>query len=214
MSELMSTAAAVVPLLGGWSAHSVLLRRRLVAAQRDPLSGLWRREGFETRAARLLARRPAAVIVIDLDGFKQINDTLGHATGDAVIRMAGASLNESVEGRGFAGRLGGDEFAAAVPLPPHPDALRWLLEGVHGLLTAPIRHGGRDLSVGASVGGASAPPGTPLPAALRAADEAMYQAKQTGGGIMPAHRLNAAYRTVNGRRNGRPGTDLNGEVAA
>ena len=209
MSSLLPTLAAVAPVASGWTAHTVFLRQRLAAAQRDPLSGLLRREAFQRAAARILRKRPAAVVVVDLDGFKAVNDTYGHAAGDAIIRTTGAALNEALDGRGAAGRLGGDEFAAVVALPD-PIALPWLLGGLHDYLSAPTVHEGQALVVGASVGGVCAPAGADLSVALRRADEVMYGVKQTGGGWLIAKDLRPAYRTVNGRRDGRPGTDLDG----
>ena len=205
MSSLLPAAAAAVPLASGWSVHSLFLRRRLTAAGRDPLSGLLRREAFETAAARLLRKQPVAVAVIDLDGFKQINDHHGHAAGDAVIRAAGAALFEAVDGRGVAARLGGDEFAAVVPMRD-PFALPGLLSGLHGCLTAPLAHEGRTLRVGASVGGVHAPAGADVAAALRRADESMYAAKAVGGGWWIAPPGKPPAGTVNGRRAGRKGT--------
>lgn len=207
MSSLLPAVATAGPLVAGWSAHTVWLRRRLEAARRCPLTGLMGRAGFEHAASRILRRHEAVVAVIDLDGFKNINDTFGHAAGDAVIAATGARL------RAFdtliCGRLGGDEFAVIAP-SFGPGRLRQLLVALHVVLCESVQYeqtpGGR-LFTGASVGGVHAPAGTPLPVALRAADEAMYGAKQTGGGPMPGG-LAASYRTVNGRRDGRSGTDL------
>ncbi|WP_049574986.1 GGDEF domain-containing protein [Streptomyces sp. SBT349] len=212
MSTLLPAAVAALPLVGGWSVHAAWLRRRLDTARRDPLSGLARREGFEQAASRLLSGGSAAVVLVDLDGFKAVNDSWGHAAGDEAIRMAAAAMNTVCTDPGVTGRLGGDEFAAVVPLAD-PVTLRWLLGGLHGCLTAPFSYEGRTLAVGASVGGVWAPAGTPLGVALRVADEAMFRAKQTGGGPSVAPSLTPAYRTVNGRRDGRRGTDLEGGAA-
>ncbi|MEV7325050.1 GGDEF domain-containing protein [Streptomyces sp. NPDC093970] len=188
------------------------MRRRLSVARHDPLSGLWTRDAFEYRAARLLARHPhVAVVLVDLDGFKALNDTHGHAAGDAAIRATAGHLAAALAPyrQAVAGRLGGDEFAAAVVLPD-PIASSWLLRGLHDEITAPFRHDGRDLRVGASIGLALssdvlAGAGRELPALLRLADEAMYTAKRGGGGWQ-----NAAFAprrtTTAGRRTGRPGT--------
>ncbi|MFF4756101.1 GGDEF domain-containing protein [Streptomyces sp. NPDC001270] len=192
------------------------MRRRLSAARRDPLSGLWTRAPFERRAARVLARRPhTGVILADLDGFKALNDTFGHAAGDAAIRASAASLTDALSKipGALAARLGGDEFAAVIPLPD-PVALPWLLRSLHDAITAPFRHAGRDLTVGVSIGAALsndlAPAvggsGDVLGVLLRLADEAMYAAKRTGGGWhYPAAGAPAAGTTA-GRRTGRPGT--------
>ncbi|WP_323179324.1 diguanylate cyclase domain-containing protein [Streptomyces longwoodensis] len=96
---MLHTLAAASPVATAWGAHSVWMCRRLTAARRDPLSGLWTREAFEARAARTLARRShVAVVLCDLDGFKAVNDTYGHATGDAAIRAAAGSLTDALPG--------------------------------------------------------------------------------------------------------------------
>ncbi|KOV81935.1 hypothetical protein ADL01_10840 [Streptomyces sp. NRRL WC-3618] len=205
----MTVLASAGPLASGWAVHGVVLRRRLTAARRDPLSALPTRAAFEQQAARALARRPHAVLVLDLDGFKQLNDTFGHAAGDAAIRATGASLRDvlSVAPGGMAARLGGDEFALAVPMAD-PAALPWLLHGVHQAVCAPFAHEGQALSVGASIGGSlTAELGTvALPLALRRADEAMYEAKRDGGGWRIAFGPALAHTTTAGRRTGRTGT--------
>ncbi|TWV37192.1 GGDEF domain-containing protein [Streptomyces misionensis] len=193
------------------------MRRRLSAARRDLLSGLWTRAPFERRAARVLARRPhTAVVLVDLDGFKALNDTFGHAAGDEAIRATAASLNDALaEKRGaVAARLGGDEFAAVVPLE-EPFTLPWLLNALHGAITSPFTYGGRDLTVGASIGAAlssdltekARPAGAAmLPVLLRLADEAMYVAKRAGGGWNYPGASEPRCTTTAGRRTGRPGT--------
>ncbi|MFI2757470.1 GGDEF domain-containing protein [Streptomyces echinatus] len=217
MTTVLHTLAAVGPMAVAWGAHGLWMRRRLTSARRDPLSGLWTRDAFETRATRALARRPhVAVILCDLDGFKAINDTHGHAAGDAAIRAAAASLNDTLAGHpgAVAARLGGDEFAAVVPLAD-PLALPWLLRGLHGEMTAPFRHAGRDLAVGASIGAALSSdlnpavsrPGEALGVLLRLADEAMYAVKRTGGdGWHYPAAASPERGTTAGRRTGRPGT--------
>ncbi|MEU1413260.1 GGDEF domain-containing protein [Streptomyces sp. NPDC005731] len=185
------------------------MRRRLSAARRDPLSGLWTRAAFERRAARALVREPHAVVVMDLDGFKQLNDTFGHAAGDEAIRTTASSLNTALAGlRGsVAARLGGDEFAAVVPAPD-PVALPWLLRGMYDAVCSPFAYRGQTLTVGASIGAcltAELPAGS-LSLALRRADEAMYEVKRSGGGWRLADGPTLTHTTTLGRRTGRPGT--------
>ncbi|WP_405413827.1 GGDEF domain-containing protein [Streptomyces rubiginosohelvolus] len=223
MSHTLTALSAALPLASGWAVHGLRMHRRYENARRDPLSNLWTRDAFEEQATRLLTRHPhVAVLLVDLDGFKAVNDTHGHAAGDAVIRATGASFTDALSGhrRSVAGRIGGDEFAAAVALPD-PAALPWLLGGLHGEITAPLRHDGHDLMVGASVGAAlssDAPEGSAreLSALLRRADERMYRTKQKGGGwsIAPAPGSGPGLRTVNGRREGRPGTTSGTGAAA
>ncbi|CAL9473758.1 GGDEF domain-containing protein [Streptomyces sp. enrichment culture] len=215
MNDFVTVLAAAAPLASGWAWHGVAMRRRLSAARRDPLSGLPTRAAFERQAERALARGPHVVIVMDLDGFKQLNDTFGHAAGDAAIRTTAASMSDALSDRrgSVAARLGGDEFAAVVALPDAV-SLPWLLGGLHGQVTAPFRHSGRDLVVGASIG-ACVTTGLPVPSlslALRRADEAMYEAKRAGGGWRIADGPALSHTTTAGRRTGRAGT-TRGEVA-
>ncbi|MDG9717427.1 GGDEF domain-containing protein [Streptomyces sp. DH24] len=209
MSTLITALSAAAPLASGWAWHTHTLRRRLHAARRDPLSGLPTRAAFEQQAQRALARRSHAVLLIDLDGFKALNDTFGHAAGDTAIRATAASLTDVLDGHpgALAARLGGDEFTAVVPWSD-PGTLPWLLAGLHGAVTAPFRHEGRALTVGASIGAyiATPLPAPALPAALRRADEAMYDAKRGGGGWRIADGPAPAHATSCGRRSGRPGT--------
>ncbi|MGI5348808.1 GGDEF domain-containing protein [Streptomyces sp. CA-250714] len=202
-------AALALPLVAGWGLHTLTLRRRLEAAHRDPLTGLLTRAPFEERAARLLRTGPCAVVFADLDGFKAINDTYGHATGDSVLKLSAGALDDAATGQPDAvlSRLGGDEFAAVTPMAD-PIALPWLLRGLHDELTAPTRIDGRELAVGASVGGCWTGdlPDSGLSAALRRADEVMYVVKRGGGGWLAAAPGAPALPAVNGRRIGRPGT--------
>ncbi|MEV6124554.1 GGDEF domain-containing protein [Streptomyces sp. NPDC052077] len=213
MNAVVATLAASGPLASGWFLHGLVLRRRLTAARRDPLSGLPTRAAFERQAARALARGPHAVLVLDLDGFKAVNDTFGHAVGDEVIRSTATSLVDVLgEGRGsVAARLGGDEFAALVPLPD-PVALPWLLRGLHDAVTAPCAYRGQSLTVGVSVGACLTAelPSASLPLALRRADEAMYAAKRSGGGWRIADGPALTCTTTAGRRTGRRGTARKG----
>lgn len=225
MNALLTTLSAAGPLACGWGFHGLWMGRRLTAARRDPLSGLWTRAAFERMALRILGRQMhTAVILADLDGFKTLNDTVGHAAGDAAIRNTAARLTDAVSSYPGAvvGRLGGDEFIAAVPLPRAP-AVSWLLDALHDAITSPFRFGGTDLTVGVSIGTSlssdllpSAPQGGPeaLSLLMRLADEAMYTAKRAGGGWYdPAATPDCT--TTAGRRTGRSGTHtLHREEAA
>ncbi|KIZ13700.1 GGDEF domain-containing protein [Streptomyces natalensis] len=213
MSELLTFAAASGPLAGAWGAHTLWMRHQLRAARQDPLTGLLRRDGFDPRASRLLRQRTTAVVVIDLDGLKTLNDTFGHAAGDEAIRATGKCLALWAHARGIAGRLGGDEFAAVIHRPPAGElAGRWKglerqLWILHAKLCEPVTIEGREVPLGASVGAVVAPRGSgDLSTWKRRADEAMYEAKQCGGGWRIADGSQAAHRTVNGRRAGRRGT--------
>ncbi len=208
MNDVVTVLASVGPMASGWAVHGVAMRRRLAAARRDPLSGLLTRAVFERRAARAVARGPHGVLLMDLDGFEGLNDTFGHAAGDEAIRCTAARLSDALTGHGgIVARLGGDEFAAVVPMP-NLAALPWLLNSLHGKVTAPLRYTGHDLQVGASVGACwtAELPAPTLPLALRRADEAMYAAKRAGGGWRLADGPDPTHTTTCGRRTGRPGT--------
>ncbi|MGI5350175.1 GGDEF domain-containing protein [Streptomyces sp. CA-250714] len=218
MSALISAASAALPL-SGWGLHTLWMRRRLATANKDPLTGLLRRDAFEQQAARMLTAqmRPCAVVVVDLDGFKAVNDTWGHAAGDEAIRAAGQVLGRA--GRdscgGLVARLGGDEFAAVVPISG-TTALTSLLEGWHRELRAPLPFEGHELRLGASLGAVLHEPAAPadLSRLLRLADEAMYKIKRHGGGWLLSNNDGSQYATVNGRRAGRRGAIPLGEQAS
>lgn len=211
MSQALTAVSAAVPLAAGWTVHGLWQRHLIDRAERDALTGLPRRAAFEKRAARMLRRTRTglvAVLVIDLDGFKQVNDIHGHAAGDTAIREIGRRLAQWAEPLGIVARLGGDEFAAVIRCAD-ADTLRGELTHLHQWLCSTVTYQGLPLALGASIGVHSRRASrrtVHLPAALRAADEAMYQVKQDGGGWTVTHCVIPAYKTVNGRRDGRPGT--------
>ncbi|MFD6549928.1 GGDEF domain-containing protein [Streptomyces sp. NPDC058398] len=168
-------ALAFVPPLVGWAAHSGFLTRRLAAARRDPLTGLHTRAGWTARATRLIRRHPdALVVLVDLDGFKTLNDTHGHAAGDTALTVAASRLAAWCGRHGIAGRLGGDEFVAITDHTGCPD-----LTKLDRALHRPFLHAGRTLPLAASVGSCRLADlhVRTLPGALAAADAAMYAAK-------------------------------------
>lgn len=186
------------PLAGGWALHAYRLRRRLHRIRRDPLTGLLTREGWSRKAGRIIRRhRSAAVLLVDLDGFKAVNDRHGHDAGDAVLAAAGERLAAWCDGHGVAGRLGGDEFVAALT----DDArLADRLADLADLLRQPVDHDCVKLRVGASIGSARlAELDTPtLSAALKTADTAMYRVKgrTRGGRRLLAPALAAVRRRI------------------
>ncbi|MGW7138795.1 GGDEF domain-containing protein [Streptomyces xanthophaeus] len=208
MSNTMTALSAALPLAAGWSLHSLRLRRRIEAARRDPLTGLLTRDAFADQAARMLRRGPSAVYVIDLDRFKEINDTHGHAAGDAVLRAVGHRLSRwAEENAGTVVRLGGDEFAAVARVFSRGDLL-WTLAELTRSLEEPVHTDGHTLTVGASVGAVDHDPATDaadVPTLLRLADEQMYRAKRGGAPWMNALSFIPEQQTVNGRRAGRRG---------
>ncbi|MFD7163118.1 GGDEF domain-containing protein [Streptomyces violascens] len=217
MSQTLTALAAALPLASGWSIHSLWMRRRIDAARRDPLTGLWTRDAFTERAGRHLTARPSAVYLIDLNNFKQVNDTHGHAAGDAVIRATGERLREgAVNTSAVVGRLGGDEFAVVAPVYS-PDHLNRTLRALTAALEQPVHVGDLALEVTASIGAVAFDPrsdAADLSELLRLADEQMYRAKRIGAPWLTALSLEKEYATVNGRRAGRRGTTSGPGVAA
>ncbi|CAM5668190.1 GGDEF domain-containing protein [Streptomyces aurantiogriseus] len=178
-------AASILPLLG-WAVHGGILTRRLASARRDPLTGLHTRAGWTARAEHLLRRHPhAAVLLVDLDHFKTLNDTHGHAAGDAALAETADRLRTWCGRNGTAGRLGGDEFVAVVR-----DLAAADLDTLTTALHRPLLYEGVSLPLAASIGAcriAELPVPT-LTDALTAADAAMYAAKgRTRRGSRTSH---------------------------
>jgi diguanylate cyclase (GGDEF)-like protein/PAS domain S-box-containing protein len=156
----------------------------------DPLTGLANRALFEQRLHAALTatpepgRRPA-VLFLDLDDFKTINDSLGHAAGDALLRTVGARIAGVLRPDDVAARLGGDEFAILLTRVPDERAAVAVAERVAEAVRPEIALDGRRLTVTASIGVALDDDGArDVDALLRSADVAMYGAKELGtGGI-------------------------------
>ncbi|MEU6102775.1 GGDEF domain-containing protein [Streptomyces flaveolus] len=200
--------AAAVPLALAALADDVRVRRHLDAARRDPLTGLHLRDAYTSRARQIVDRHrtDALVLLVDVDRFKQINDTHGHAAGDHVLAVTAQRLAVWAGSRGVAGRLGGDEFAATVCIDPVRRRPR--LDQLAALLAQPVDVGdGRLVDVTVSVGAAAPDTAgtTDLSSLQRAADAAMYAGKHTGRPVL-AGRSHATGPSINGRRIGRPGT--------
>ena len=156
------------------------------AARRDPLTGLLNRTALLERLGGAVERsrrsgRPGAVLFCDLDGFKAVNDTLGHDVGDLVLAAVASRLGDQLRTVDTAARLGGDEFVVVVE-DVDDAALEQLTERIRRVLSEPIVIGGRTLplltiSIGISRLSADAPDVDTL---LRQADRAMYDAKAAG----------------------------------
>jgi diguanylate cyclase (GGDEF)-like protein len=150
-------------------------------AHHDNLTGLLNRWGFERRLADVAAARGVGVAVLDLDGFKQVNDLLGHEVGDAVLREVGELLGSAVRDGDVVARLGGDEFTVLLP-----DATEAEAAALAARLEAAVRVETGGLAVTASVGVAwSSGPVVDCLDLLRQADESMYEAKRRRSGARP-----------------------------
>jgi diguanylate cyclase (GGDEF)-like protein/PAS domain S-box-containing protein len=151
-------------------------RLRALATQ-DDLTGLANRPAALERLRAVTdvdPTTPRAVLFIDLDGFKLVNDHHGHAVGDKLLELVAARLRASVRGDDLVARLGGDEFLVLCDA----EGARDVAERVLGSLRRPFDVGGLAVEVGASVGIATVDPHDPL-RALRDADAAMYRAKRS-----------------------------------
>ena len=149
-------------------------------ALHDPLTGLPNRRSLYERLERLLADgRPLALLVADLDGFKELNDTLGHGAGDTVLSQLGPRVAEAVPNVELLARMGGDEFAV-LTFDSEPGRVA---ESFRAALDEPFVVDGISLTLQASLGIARFPAhGDDAPALIQRADVAMYQAKARQSG--------------------------------
>jgi diguanylate cyclase (GGDEF)-like protein len=156
-------------------------------AAHDSLTGLPNRTALRLRLSELLRAPTAghlAVLLMDLDDFKSINDTLGHHHGDALLQHVADLLRAAVPADALVSRLGGDEFAVVVPDVVDHDGALTISEELLAALRSPVTVDGIRLEVGASLGIAIAPEhANDVASLLRHADMAMYQAKNTHRGI-------------------------------
>ncbi|MFD8422892.1 putative bifunctional diguanylate cyclase/phosphodiesterase [Streptomyces sp. NPDC059466] len=162
-------------------------------AEHDPLTDLPNRALFTRRVQQALSGRRStdrgtAVLFIDLDGFKAVNDTIGHQAGDELLVQAARRLQDSVRHGDTAARLGGDEFAALIVGDGNRDRtareqqIMELADRLRIKLSQPYAIDGNDVRVAASIGVGFAEPGLGAGELLRNADLAMYRAKAAGKG--------------------------------
>ena len=159
-------------------------------AQFDTLTGLFNRHSFQRQIqiSLLEARKSKttiALMVLDLDGFKEINDTLGHQTGDAILQSVAHRLKGQVHGEHLVSRLGGDEFTVIVEQAETRQHVRQLAEDVATRLSMPYQIGEKEYSLGVSVGVAFFPDhADEIERLLAFADTAMYEAKRSESNVM------------------------------
>jgi diguanylate cyclase (GGDEF)-like protein len=166
-------------LLRSLREHEDRLRHQ---ASHDSLTGLANRALFGERLPAVLARYGgAAVVLIDLDDFKIVNDTLGHTVGDGLLVAVAGRLSACVRPVDTVARLGGDEFAVLLAETDSATTIE-VTERIQASLTRPFAASGHSLMVQASIGVAEAGPGDDLERLLRNADIAMYSAKEHGKG--------------------------------
>ncbi|MDW8370449.1 MAG: PAS domain S-box protein, partial [Geminicoccaceae bacterium] len=159
-------------------------------AHHDPLTGLPNRLLFFDRLGRLLAlaereHRRGALLLLDLDGFKAVNDAHGHDAGDALLRAVARRLQRVTRRSDTVARLAGDEFALLLYPVADPAVVERIAERIVRALSAPVRHRGRVLRTGTSIGAALFPDdAADAEVLVKNADLALYRAKASGrGGI-------------------------------
>jgi diguanylate cyclase (GGDEF)-like protein len=181
------TALAPLTVASVMVARNELLERLKYAASHDPLTHVLNRGGFMLRTGELLAtpqlmRRPLAVLMMDIDFFKKVNDNYGHAAGDTVLINFARIAEGCLRGGDLLGRLGGEEFAVLLPGCSEADA-RLIAQRI---CDAFARHTvavgeGKLLNSTVSIGvHCAADSGTPVETMLSRADAALYKAKQSG----------------------------------
>lgn len=156
-------------------------------ARRDSLTGLPNRRVFTEHLRQAIGRarrhpQSLAVMYVDLDGFKSINDRLGHAAGDRVLAEAALRLQASVRGTDCVCRLAGDEFTVILEGAGHPDEVIRIGQRIIQRLAQPCMLGVESVRIGASVGAALFESHESIDSLCERADAAMYQAKHSGKG--------------------------------
>jgi diguanylate cyclase (GGDEF)-like protein len=167
--------------------YSKFQERLVAAAERDALTKLMNRACFNQRLEELLSglrtgRCATALMLIDLDKFKQANDLLGHQVGDKLLMQFADRLRSHIGSDGFVGRLGGDEFGVVLHSIAEKARLDQLARDLVKNVSAPYEISGQRVEVGATIGIAIAPEhGETVDALVRNADLALYSAKARGG---------------------------------
>ena len=169
-------------------------------ASHDPLTGLANRSSFKRYLDMLnAAGEPYALLLVDIDRFKEINDTFGHAAGDALLCEC-ASIFRSACSNAFAARLGGDEFAVVVAGETAPSRLEEIAGAILAYANEGLRFDGTAHATSFSIGMARVPEDASDAATIvRFADLALYEAKSAGGGTFRSFRPALALRSVEQR---------------
>jgi len=192
-SELAVLLGEIERLEGELAAERAKVKELQASADVDTLTSVFNRRGFERELKRSLAYvtrywTRAALLYVDLDGFKPVNDAHGHAAGDAVLQAVAAKLAGSVRASDTVARIGGDEFALILWNLGESDAAAksWALEAA--VSDVAVGWGGATLSVGASIGFAMLAPSDVLAEILARADHAMYARKVARKSRLPSVR--------------------------
>lgn len=166
---------------------SVFHKEILILATRDDLTGIPNRKSImaaleEEYHKAGMKNQPLSLIILDLDNFKSVNDTFGHAVGDLVLKEAADVIHDTVRDRDCVGRFGGDEFLAVLPNTSRTNAILVAERIRAGLEKHPFVHEGKEISITSSVGVAYLDESIQsIEALVKRADEAQYAAKKNGG---------------------------------
>ncbi|SCX35055.1 sensor domain-containing diguanylate cyclase [Agrobacterium rosae] len=179
-------AAALLRLQHANFTMSLAERALRDAAMTDPLTGFYNRKALSALVdsqmyAALQSNETFGALYLDMDGFKAINDTLGHGVGDRVLHEAACRIRDVIRSEDIAVRMGGDEFAVFIPRPAGSHVISKLAERLLEAFRQPFDIDGRLIHAPLSIGGAIAPQaGQDCVSLLQSVDEALYQAKKDG----------------------------------
>jgi diguanylate cyclase (GGDEF)-like protein len=176
-----------------WMTAAVLHERLDVLASTDPLTGLLNRRALETSAEREIAlarktRRPVTAVLIDLDRFKQINDSFGHSFGDKVLISVARCMQQHMRQSDLLARVGGDEFAVLLNDTSREEAMEIVERLRTSIEDLVVMEGECETRMCASFGLAEADGATlSWPELVRKCDTAVYRVKSAGGNLAAAH---------------------------
>ena len=182
VDDVISLANTIRPALF----RKITEEKTRFAAQHDELTGLANRRVFLDRLAEAIlgavrAQAGFALLYLDLDGFKAVNDTRGHDVGDTLLALVASRLHDAIRAEDTVARLGGDEFAILQPVDGQPSAAAALSKRLIAALEAPFNISGQACTIGVSIGIATYPVDGDNPGKLmRNADLALYRAKEDG----------------------------------
>lgn len=169
-------------------------QRAIQASITDPLTGLYSRGHLDDLFAEYTidakgSEGSFAMLYLDLDGFKSVNDTYGHKAGDLILIVVAKRLSEWLGNKGDAVRIGGDELVVLNRLraKSNPENLRFIAQQILTSLEMPITDGGNVYNISASIGVCSYEPGQSLDQLIQGSDQLMYLAKQAGGKCIFIH---------------------------
>jgi diguanylate cyclase (GGDEF)-like protein len=173
----LSRCAAIVEMMQLALTNALTHQRSRTAALTDSLTALLNRRGLAERMRERADRQRYAVLAVDVDGLKEVNDRHGHGAGDELLRLIGDAIDSALRVDDIVARVGGDEFTCVLFEADEAIAAETAARIGDAVANAPHRYLRPSVSIGAAV----ADPGAPFDTGLRAADAALYRAKHSGG---------------------------------